>query len=472
MKLRSSSLVFALFVSHGISSAIATPYLIEDSVDRGFDWHETWIGLVYTNAWPWAFHAELGWLYSGTDGNSNEGGWYYAANDPLKGWFWTARSADRWFYGKPHNHDFAWWHLTRNAGTEESHYELISQAGDRIGSEDAWVRPQTPILPRTHTYHHPIAPRLQWNANSGYCGETSFISAGLHFGQYCSQYTARAVTSPDKKQTDPNSQLLLGVNDTTAALRMRLQAIEYYYPTQTSSEDFLAWVKSNTLQGHVVIVGVFNNGILLGEWSGRDQGDDEYDHIVPVLGIGSAVPFEPHAGEYLASDTLTLSDNGLYGPLGNPPAHQFLYSSRFDLFLGDRYQANNPRGPVYLLKDQPRNYGIAIQGVLDFDQVTIPVRLHSSLNHEPDMAHNSDVPPAPVPLTLTATVSIPDQTRSYHLYLYDDFRQVPVQNFNAGASQAVDMWVIPPHSGETYTVLLETLSNQTVIFRAVPADAP
>lgn len=31
-----------------------------------------------------------------------------------------------------------------------------------------------------------IPPRYQWNANNGYCGEVSFISVGLYYGQYCS----------------------------------------------------------------------------------------------------------------------------------------------------------------------------------------------------------------------------------------------------------------------------------------------
>ena len=33
-----------------------------------------------------------------------------------------------------------------------------------------------------------IPLRIQWDANSGYCGEVSMISAGLYYGQYLSQY--------------------------------------------------------------------------------------------------------------------------------------------------------------------------------------------------------------------------------------------------------------------------------------------
>ena len=59
--------------------------------------------------------------------------------------------------------------------------------------------------PLPYHFTHNIAPRLQWNENSGYCGETSFISAGLHFGQYCSQFTARSLASPGVNQADPSN---------------------------------------------------------------------------------------------------------------------------------------------------------------------------------------------------------------------------------------------------------------------------
>lgn len=62
-----------------------------------------------------------------------------------------------------------------------------------------------------------MSPRFQWNANSGYCGETAFISAGMRFGQYTSQWTARSLASPGVDQWKPSSQLLLGVNDLRAA---------------------------------------------------------------------------------------------------------------------------------------------------------------------------------------------------------------------------------------------------------------
>ncbi|MDD2769094.1 MAG: hypothetical protein PHT19_10180, partial [Methylococcus sp.] len=133
-------------------------------------------------------------------------------------------------------------------------------------------------IPEKYAYSHGIPPRLQWDGNYGYCGETSLISAGLHFGQYASQYTVRALASPGIPQNIQASQLLLGVNAGAAARRMRLKTSEFYWPTQRNTRSFTDWVKSRTLKGQIVIIGLFNNGILLGEWSGRDGGDAEYDH--------------------------------------------------------------------------------------------------------------------------------------------------------------------------------------------------
>jgi len=42
-----------------------------------------------------------------------------------------------------------------------------------------------------------LPTQVQWPANFGYCGEISFIVAGLYYGQYLSQYDARALVSRD-----------------------------------------------------------------------------------------------------------------------------------------------------------------------------------------------------------------------------------------------------------------------------------
>ena len=88
------------------------------------------------------------------------------------------------------------------------------------------------------------------------------------------------------------------------------------------------------------------------------------------------------------------------------------------------------------------------------------------------MKHRSDVAPAPMPLDLTARVSIPDRRQAYRLYLYDDFAKVPDAGFNQHADRAVRVWEIPAGSGPRFEVTISILSNQVAAFRAVPVSAP
>ncbi len=310
-----------------------------------------------------------------------------------------------------------------------------------------------------------MEPRFQWNANFGYCGETAFIGAGMLHGQYASQWTARALASPGVPQWRSSSQLLLGVNDVRAARAMRLEGRPYGNESQASAAQFLAWVKDRFLRGDAVIIGVFNNTRLLNEGG---KGDPDYDHIVPVFGIGSARPL---SGEgYHPTDTITISDNGLHTIGRNIP---YLYTYSFASFPRTRTQANALSGPLYSLRSTPPSYGIAITGVLDPDRVTIPVRLTSSAVGEgvQDEAVMRTPPPAKS-ITLTAHVRIPDPSRAYRVYLYDDFTQVPMRDFNARASRAIRSWTIPTGSGSSWSVTIRALSSDTRAFRAVPVSAP
>jgi len=308
----------------------------------------------------------------------------------------------------------------------------------------------------------PIPPRLQWNANFGYCGETSLISAGMYYGQYTSQWTARSLASPGRPQTDQESQLLLGVNDLDAAQRMRLQAVAFDTKGQRSTAAFLTWVKAMVVQGFPVIMGVYLN---VGAEDGVDGGEDEYDHIVPVLGVGSKARLTAGDRRYRPGDVIVFSDNsGLDG--------SSIYRARFSEFQRTRQQANQPTAPDYSLRNRPGNYGIAVTGVLDPERVTIPVRLTSNADGEGEQDESwMSAPPAPFPIELTATVTIPDPSQSYRVFAYEDFGKVPVRDFNAHAADAIASWTIPQGSGPTWSTTLGIMSDQTRVLRAVPTSA-
>lgn len=327
----------------------------------------------------------------------------------------------------------------------------------------AVAAPPQPVDRASNTASLDIEPRLQWNANYGYCGETSLISAGMHFGQYASQWTVRDLASPGVDQTEQESQLLLGVNDLAAATRMRLSAIAYDSQGQRSTPQFLAWVKSQIVRGWPVIIGVLINST---ESDIAGPGDEEYDHIVPVLGVSSASRLSAGDRRYRPTDVLVFSDND-----GDVPSS--IYRPTFRAFQRSRSSANQAGAPMYSLLNHPRNYGIAITGIQDPEHVTIPVRLTSSLDGEGAQEQERlTAPPTPLPMVLTATVTIPDQAVAYRVYAYDDFDKVPISDFNAAAGNAIASWTIPPGAGPTWTMQIPIMSNQTRAFRAVAVTAP
>jgi hypothetical protein len=321
----------------------------------------------------------------------------------------------------------------------------------------------SPVALRRYEVHNDIPPRLQWNENSGYCGEVCFISAGLYYGQYLSQYDARAAIGSNIKQNQV--QILLGDNDQTAAAHMHLHVEEWNPRGQSHSpQQFLTWVKRQVLLGRPVAIGLYNNESTFQDahW----PGDPTYDHIVSVVGISSRHPLS--TGRAYLDDTILFSDNGLLGTSSHRP---YFFRYAFGTFSGDRTAANFINSPTYTLPDKVPNYGIAFSGVVDPKHETLPVRLKTNVNYEsPQIGHHSNAEPPGRPIVLTITVSDLKPGVNYNLYRYDNLESVPDSDFNAHAAQAVQTRAIKIASGSTYTFKLTINSNDIAVFRAVRAD--
>jgi hypothetical protein len=333
---------------------------------------------------------------------------------------------------------------------------LVSAGAPAAGSPNAYV------------VTNPIPPRLQWDANWGYCGEVSFISAGLYYGQYISQYDARAVASPGIPENQKDSQLLLDKNDVATAAAMHLNAVRWDTYYETSTSQFLAWVKDNVAQGYPVVIGVYMNYDRFYGDTKRDAGDPRLDHIVPVYGVSSDQPLPSNV--YDARDTLSFNDNGEWEQ-GGVYTYQFTY--RMGPFQKSRRGANAPDGALYSIDNGGRNYGMAFTGVIDTDHETVPVRVATSVNDErPHIRpHSAERPPAR-PLTLTVTVSGLTPGVAYRLYRYGDLSVTPNDHFNAHATAANKTWTIDIATGSTYTITDPIMSDEEAIYRAVPANAP
>ena len=361
---------------------------------------------------------------------------------------------------------------TRDAAKGTASFSNSDAAGQEIESvQAAAITSRIGVVPpvsvaATAQAKLQINPRFQWGANYGYCGEVSFISAGLYYGQYLSQYDARSLANGTGKQNRASSQLLLGVNDSAAADRMHLAMTKW---SGVGASAFLSWVKKNVLAGAPVVIAVFTNSWIFDGDARPTAGDSEYDHIVPVHSITTNHGLTD--ASYYDDDTLTFSDNGLYGddtPTGSP--YHFTYA--FGLFPRTRAQANLKTGPVYSLPLNTANYGVAFTGVKDAYRETLPVRITTSTNAElPSIANGSNTRPAAQAVTLTVTVSGLVPGKAYKLYRYNSMAAVPDGSFNANAAKASSVWPITITSGSTYLLTQSIMSNQSVAYRAVPATA-
>lgn len=322
------------------------------------------------------------------------------------------------------------------------------------------------IVNDNHEVNVPL--RYQWNENNGYCGECCTIAAGLKFGQYFSQYDARAIADTQSPTSQPqvDCQLLLGVNDAYTASKMRLNSIEWDTSTQKSTNDFLVWVKEMISQGNPVSIGLYTNEYLFYGDTKPNAGQPDYDHIVSVTKIESKYS----DGKYHEDDVIYFSDNALWNPPPGPP--QYIFSATFGDIQKSRKQANAKDGPIYSLCNNASvgNFGIAITGIMDTDKETFPVRVDTNVNYEsPEIVDQSNDRPAPMDLDLTVTVSGLTPGVKYILYRYDNEESVPTSNFNG--NPGVESWPIEISSGSTFVHTQTIKSNEKAIYRAVPAPA-
>lgn len=431
---------------------------------------------------------------------------------------------------------------------------LISSSVFGLNFSNRQTAPSDPF-PTSYVHKNDILPRLQWDANFGYCGEVSLISAGLYYGQYCSQFTARDLDKSGLSQCNSQSQLLLGIPNTDSDFNNNAEIAAYnmclnteavaYAPglappgTDGTTQDILVWIKHRVLKGHPVITGVFLNytsffncipPTITCSCSSGDTDctcdpspcsacmeccDPQYDHIVPILGIGSNHPLsDTHT--FYSDDVIYFSDNGIWAYPTNPPCYTnvgnryaagypkpYIFSYPFGAFINTRDGANAANGNLYSYYDNANfspsdpgcaNYALAVTGVMDnsdggpYVQRVRVIPLDGTGSYgaaeRPDICDGGNpkcdcLKPIRnqyqyTPVALRVIVSGLTPGVEYNLYQYNDFSYVPTQDFNANSSFADHTWTFTLSSGSTFEVIVELPpdpASDTRAFRCVPNDA-
>lgn len=305
-----------------------------------------------------------------------------------------------------------------------------------------------------------MPPRIQWDANLGYCGETSFIQAGLLYGQYLSQYKVREILSGH--QSDEEDQLLVGANDQSAADLLKLTYVAFE-PTENTSA-WLEWIKPHVLAGHPVTVGVLTNfdPLFFGQAEeALAPGQPEYDHIVNVVDITGD-------GD---NTTITFYDHGLWsmcrpdGAWGIDKHRDSTFSYNVKDITKSRKEANLASTAYSIVDASEPKFAIAITGPANLNEghdniVSIQA---SPAEEKPVMEEESDDKPVASSMLLSVTVYGLVQHTHYSLYMYNSMESVPEKGSNP-ATLAANTWNFIA-TGTKHALQVPIKSDEVAVFR-------
>jgi hypothetical protein len=272
-----------------------------------------------------------------------------------------------------------------------------------------------------------IPGRLQWDNANGYCGETSIQMIGLYFGNYISQNVCRTVAG---------GELLIADNDEAALDNLSFTHSEWDYNQSTPQyQNYLVWVKQQLFNCHPVIITVYVQGMS----------DPDYDHIIPAIGFS-------------ANDTSTFNNTDQL--LFNDCYDSTYYTRTFQSMWDTRSMSGNGASYEYCI---PKNvdYGCAVTGIKDIQQVTKPVQLSINRWDEPNVTLGE----SPVQLNATATISDLNIGSKYALLRYNNYTSVPSSNFNPLNADEV-FYFTAASLTKTYNDTF--MSNTAVFYRCIP----
>ena len=285
-----------------------------------------------------------------------------------------------------------------------------------------------------------VPPRYMWGWGigvNGYCGETSFQSHGIFWGNW--------VSSERVREASGGSELLIAVDDTVAAKALKFPFEEWDYEAKSpQSGEFIAWLRGHIDNGHMAAIGVYEK---------QKTGDNDYDHIVPVVGY----QYDPSS---LA--TLAIYYNDLY-----ENTHRSLsVTSDVQSRKGCR-QSAAPVQPYTYCLPQSINYGVALFGIQDSSKETHRMVLTMPSWTEPDYGDEDGIHAKPIMFTVSATVYGLTPFASYAVLRFDSYQTLPTDNFARSSAVTKRFNFTATGSTHSLTQFDAFMSDSTVFYRTV-----
>lgn len=310
-------------------------------------------------------------------------------------------------------------------------------------------------LRATTTVQLNVPPRYMWGWGpgvNGYCGETSFQSHGILFGNWISAEEVRA--------SGGGKELLIGVNDVSTAEDLlfdyeewggtksarRVKGIPLKSP-QLNATSYVSWVVKHVDQGHVVVSGWF-------EKLPSSQADSDYDHIMPTIG---------YKKDSSSGAILGLIYNDLWGTQPRYADLSTAVTTRSNCLT-----TTKPTQPYDYCIPSSNVYAIALTGNVDQNSETVPMTLTMPSWKEPDWGKEDGLHEKAVQFTVTATVSGLTSGKQYSVLRYDDQRNVPISGFlDSSFSERFDFTA--QGATQELTDFDSFMSDATIFYRVVPS---
>jgi hypothetical protein len=218
-----------------------------------------------------------------------------------------------------------------------------------------------------------------WDEGHGYCGETSFQSSLLFYGNYVSQERIR--------YADGNKELLIGVHDEKAAKNLLLtyEAFDFEEEDNPHATSFLDFTMRHLDRGNPVVAGWFLK---------KRDGDDDYDHIMPIIGYKGS----NNGSKRKAPTAAALTFNDLYSRDSVVVKGGNTFQTRSQCTM------KSPAQPYSYCLPVEVNYGIALTGNVDPEAMLYRTILRAESWSEPDWGAEDGLDEKPEQQRFAATV--------------------------------------------------------------------
>mmetsp|Transcript_43510 Transcript_43510/g.100121 ORF Transcript_43510/g.100121 Transcript_43510/m.100121 type:complete len:362 (+) Transcript_43510:118-1203(+) len=271
----------------------------------------------------------------------------------------------------------------------------------------------------------PVKPRRQWMIDGGFCGAMSIQVAAMTHGAWLSQDLVRKANTHGEGHGNPKQGyevLPTNIAETAAALKLRFSVWDFLQP---SPQDFAfkAWMKSHLVKREPVIWFPICKGDDHLPYPGSSPNGGHFDHIEPVVGIGS---------QHTLSDTAVYEDDWLvhFSLHDFKPYYRYFNTLEDDLDMDGNCKHAQPgigKNEMYPCISKSVTYGMAVTG-LQIDVPTLRVTLEVDQPEEPVVR----IGDAPVDLNASVTIWGLEVGKRYALYRYNSTASLPTAALDIG----------------------------------------